>query len=113
MLNLCQMLYSPERKPSLGVIQPTLPDERSFFAPNFEVRTLEDTLAKEWWARREAWEWAKDVCKLKGSLDQNRATFFSPSHMWCLHAPSSSTPEETEFVVDSGASMRKLSRKDF
>ena len=53
------------------------------------------------------------MCANKGSLDRNRGNFFSPSDVWCLHAPSSNTPEETEFVVDSGASVRLLSRKDF
>ena len=32
------------------------------------------------------------------------ATFFSPTEMWCLPAPSETTPWEREFVVDSGAS---------
>ena len=38
--------------------------------------------------------------------------FFSPTEVWCLPAPSVIKPEEGEFVVDSGASMRRLCRKD-
>ena len=83
-----------ERKPSRGVIQATYAPGRSFLAPKFEDRTQEDTLAKERWARREAWDLAKKLYKLEGDLDANRATFFFPSEVWCLPAPSSSKPEE-------------------
>ena len=31
---------------------------------------------------------------------------------WCLPAPSTNKPEEREFVVDSGASMHMISKKD-
>ena len=39
------------------------------------------------------------------------ATFFSPSENRCLPA-SNLKPEEREFVVDSGASMHMISKKD-
>ena len=42
---------------------------------------------------------------------KNNATFFSPSENRCLPA-STLKPEEREFVVDSGASMHMLSKKD-
>ena len=45
--------------PSLGVIQPSNPQERSFFAPKFDDRTQEDTLAKERWARSAAFDLPK------------------------------------------------------
>ena len=48
------------------------------------------------------------VLKLK---EQERAAFFSPSENWCLPA-STLKPEEREFVVDSGASMHMISKKD-
>ena len=52
--------------------------------------------------------WPKTCQKLK---EQERATFFSPSENRCL--PSSTLkPEEREFVVDSGASMHMISKKD-
>ena len=38
--------------------------------------------------------------------------FFSLTEVWCLPAPSATKPEEGKFVVDSGASMHMLSRKD-
>ena len=43
--------------------------------------------------------------------EQERATFFSPSENRCLPA-STRKPEEREFVVDSGASMHMISKKD-
>ena len=39
------------------------------------------------------------------------AALFSPSENWCLPA-STLKPEEREFVVDSGASMHMISKKD-
>ena len=42
---------------------------------------------------------------------ENKATFFSPSENRCLPA-SNLKPEEREFVVDSGASMHMISKKD-
>ena len=45
--------------------------------------------------------------------ERDRATvFFSPSENRCLPAPSTLKPEEREFVVDSGASMHMISKKD-
>ena len=34
------------------------------------------------------------------------------SQVWCMPAPSLTNPENREFVVDSGASMHVLSKKD-
>ena len=59
--------------------------------------------------REAAWKLAKSVLNL---MERDRATFFSPSENWCLLAPSSLKPEEREFVVDSGASMHMISKKD-
>ena len=43
--------------------------------------------------------WRKICFELKGDLGENRATFFSPSELWCLPTPPSIKPEES--VVDS------------
>ena len=59
-------------------------------------------------AREAAWKLAKSVLKLK---EHQRATFFSPSENRCLPA-STLKLEEREFVVDSGASMHMISKKD-
>ena len=77
-------------------------------APKFEDRSQEETEWQEQGAREAAWKLAKNVLKLK---EQERATFFSRSENRCLPA-STLKPEEREFVVDSGASMHMISRKD-
>ena len=97
-----------DQNPSLGYICPGEPHERSPNAPKFEDRSQEETEWQEQGAREAAWKLAKNVLKLK---EQERATFFSPSDNRCLPA-STLKPEEREFVVDSGASMHMISKKD-
>ena len=69
----------------------------------------DDTLKQERCASREAWDLARYVYKLK---IVDKATFYSPAEAWVMPAPSEKL-EEREFVVDSGASMHMLSKKDF
>ena len=97
-----------DQNPSLGYICPGEPHERSPNAPKFEDRSQEETEWQEQGAREVAWKLAKNVLKLK---EHERATFFSPSENRCLSA-SNLKPEEREFVVDSGASMLMISKKD-
>ena len=97
-----------DQNPSLGYICPGEPHERSPNAPKFEDRSQEETEWQEQGAREAAWKLAKNVLKLK---EHQRATFFSPSKNRCLPA-STLKPEEREFVVDSGASMQMISKKD-
>ena len=97
-----------DQNPSLGYICPGEPHQRSPNAPKFEDRSQEETEWQEQGAREAAWKLAKSVFKLK---EQERATFFSPSENRCLPA-STLKPEEREFVVDSGASMHMISKKD-
>ena len=97
-----------DQNPSLGYICPDEPHERSPNAPKFEDRSQEETEWQEQGAREAAWKLAKNVLKLK---EHERATFFSPSENRCLPA-SSLKREEREFVVDSGASMHMISKKD-
>ena len=87
-----------DQNPSLGYICPGKPHQRSPNAPKFEDRSQEET----------EWKLAKSVLKLK---EHERATFFSPSENRCLPASNLKT-EEREFVVDSGASMHMISKKD-
>ena len=89
-----------DQNPSLGYICPGEPHERSPNAPKFEDQ--------EQGVREAAWKLAKSVLKLN---EKNKATFFSPSENRC-HLASSLKPEEREFVVDSGASMHMISKKD-
>ena len=97
-----------DQNPSLGLICPGEPHERSPNGPKFEDRSLEETEWQEQGAREAAWKLAKNVLKLK---EHERATFFSPLENGCLPA-STLFPEEREFVVDSGASMHMISKKD-
>ena len=97
-----------DQNPSLGYICPGEPHERSPNAPKFEDRSQEETEWQEQGSREAAWKLAKRVFKLK---EHQRATFFSPSENRCLPA-STWKPEEREFVVDSGASMHMISKKD-
>ena len=96
------------QNPSLGYICPGEPHVRSPNAPKFEDRSQEETEWQEQSAREAAWKLAKNVLKLK---EHERAAFFSPSENWCLPA-STLKLEEREFVVDSGASMHMISKKD-
>ena len=97
-----------DQNPSLGYICPGEPHDRSPNTPKFEDRSQEETEWQEQGAREAAWKLAKNVLKLK---EHERATFFSPSENRCLPA-STLKPEEREFVVDSGASMHMISKKD-
>ena len=96
------------QNPSLGLSCPGEPRQRSPNAPKFEDRSQEETEWQEQGAREAARKLAKSVSKLK---EKNRATFFSPSENRCLPA-STLKPEKREFVVDSGASMHMISKKD-
>ena len=96
-----------DQNPSLGMICPGEPHQRSPNVPKFGDRSQEETEWQEQGAREAAWKLAKSVLKLK---EKNRATFFSPSENRCLPA-STLKPEEREFVVDSGASMHMIRKK--
>ena len=96
------------QNPSLGYICPGEPHERSPNAPKFEDRSREETEWQELGAREAAWKLAKNVFKLK---EHERAAFFSSPENRC-HLASKLKPEEREFVVDSGASMHMISKKD-
>ena len=100
--------YIRDQNLSLGYVCPGESHQRSPNAPKFEDRSQEDTEWQEQGAREAAWRLAKSVLKPK---EKNKATFFSPSENRCLPA-STLKPEEREFVVDSGASMHVISKKD-
>ena len=96
-----------DQNPSLGMICPGEPHQRSPNTPKFEDRSQEETEWQEQGARKAAWKLAKSVLKLKW---QERATIFSLLENRCLLA-STLKPVEREFVVDSGASMHMISKK--
>ena len=98
-----------DQNPPLGMICPGEPHQRNPNAPKFEDRSREETEWQERCAREAAWRLAKNIQKLK---EKQKSAFFSPSGNWCLPAPPTLKPEEREFVVDSGASMHMIRKKD-
>ena len=97
-----------DQNPSLGMICPGDPHQPNPNAPKFEDRSQKESEWQERCAREAVWGLAKSIIKLK---EKSKAAFFSPSER-CLPAPSNLKPEEREFVVDSGASMHMISKKD-
>ena len=97
-----------DQNPSLGLICSGELHQRSPNAPKFEDRSQEETEWQEQCAREAAWRVAKSILKLN---EKNKAAYFSPSENRCLPA-STLKPEGREFVVDSGASMPMISKKD-
>ena len=95
--------------PSLGKIQVKHPHQRSPYAMKFEDWSHEETERQQRCARSKAWNFAKNKNKLK---ENDKSTFYSPAEEWVLPAVSTKEPQEREFVVDSGASMRMVSKKD-
>ena len=98
-----------DQNPSLGLICPGEPHQRSPNAPKFEDRSQEGTEWQERCAREAGWRLAKNIFKLK---EKHETAFFSPSENKCLPAPSTTKPKDREFVVNSGASMHMMSKKN-
>ena len=98
-----------DQNPSLGMICPGDPHQCNPNAPKFEDLSQEVTERQDRDAREAAWKMARCILKLK---EKNITAFFSPSENWCLPSPSAIKPEEREFVVDSGASMHMIRKKD-
>ena len=98
-----------DQKPSLGIFCPGDPHQRNPNAPKFGDRSQEETKRQERDAREAAWKMARCILKLKEKIKQHSSPF--PEN-WCLPSPSTIFPEEREFVVDSGASMHMISKKD-
>ena len=95
--------------PSLEKIQVKIPQQRSPYAMKFEDRSQEETERQERCARGKAWNLARNIYKLKG---KDKPTFYSPADKLIKLAASTIKPEEREFVVDSGASMHMVSKRD-
>ena len=100
-----------DQNPSLGMICPGDPHQRSPNAPKFEDRSQEETEWQERCAREAACRLAENIQKLQG--EKIKTAFFSLSENLYLPPPSNLKPEEREFVVDSGASMHMISKKGF
>ena len=94
--------------PSLSQIQVKILHQRSPFALKFEdlkkrLKDKSDVPA----------ETRGDLPNIfTSSKEKDKATFYSTAEEWFLPAATAIEPEEIEFVVDSGASMHMISRKD-
>ena len=106
---LRQASIREKKGPSLGKINVKVPHQRSPYAMKYEDRSHEETERQKRCARSKAWNLAKNIFKLK---EKYKATFCFPAKEWVLPAASTKEPEEREFVVDSGASMHIVSKKD-
>ena len=104
-----QMKIRERKGPSRCIIQKCASHERSLCAPKFEERSHEETLHQERCARKATWDLAKNIYKLKNSLT---TMFYVPGGVKAMLAPTSKRPEEREFVVDSGASVHMVSKKE-
>ena len=91
-----------------GKIQVKNLHQRSPYAMKFEDRSQEETEGQQRCARSKAWNLARHINKLK---ENDKATFYSPAEEWVLPAASTNEPEERE-LVDSGASMHMVSKRD-
>ena len=106
---LRQATIREKKGPSLGGIQVKNPHQRSPNAMKFEDQSKEETDRQQRCARSKAWNLAKSIYKLK---EKDQVSFYSPAEEWVLPAGSTKEPEEREFVVDSGASMHMVSKRD-
>ena len=106
---LRQASIRENKGPSLGKIQVKIPHQPSPYAMKFQDRSQEETERQELCARGKAWNLVRNICKLK---ENHTAAFYSPSEECVLPAASTKELEEREFVVDSGASMHVVSKRD-
>ena len=93
---------------SQGVTQHSDPHERVATLPNLNTDLWKKTFETSTMRPQSRVEMANSIHKHKA---KDKTTFHSLSEVRCLPVPSSTKPEETDFVVDSGASMHMLTRK--
>ena len=106
---LHQASIREKKGPSLGIIQVKHLHQCSPHAMKFEDPSYEETERQQRCARVKAWNLATSVHE----LDENdKATFDSPTEEWVLPATSTKELEERDFVVDSGATVHMVSKRD-
>ena len=92
-----------------GILQKSALHEHGPRVAKFGERSHEETLTQERCARKAAWGSAKNIYNLKNA---GKTTFCTPIEAKVTLAPSSTSPEEREHIVDSGASIHMLSKKE-
>ena len=106
---LRQAIVREKKRPSLGKMSVKVLHQRRPYAMKVEDRFHEETERQQRCARSKAWNLAKNISKLK---ENDKSAFNFPAEEWLLLAASTKEPEEREFVVDSGMSMRMVSKRD-
>ena len=101
--------YPRKERTIVWKIQVKNPHQQSPSAMKFEDQSQEETERQERCAQSRAWNLAKNIFRLK---ENDKATFFSPAEKCVLPVASTKEPEKRESVVDSGASMHLVSKKD-
>ena len=74
---------------SLVKMNVKVPHQRSPYALKFEDRSHEETEQQQRCARSKAWNFAKNIYKLK---DNDKAAFYFPTEEWVLSAASTKEP---------------------
>ena len=98
-----------KKGPSLEKINVKVSRQRSPYTMKFEDRSHEETERPQRCARSKAWNLDKNIYKLE---EKDKAAFYFPAEEWVFPAASTKKLEEREFVVDSGASMHMVSKKN-
>ena len=101
--------YPGKQRTIVGKNQCQSSSSAKSYAVKFEDRSHEETDRQQRCARGKAWNLAKNIYKLK---EKDKAAFYFPAEDWVLPAAPTKEREEREFVVDSGASMHMVSKKD-
>ena len=98
-----------ERKgPSRGFFPKSAPNERSRCAKNRGKITSRNHAPRTMRPRR-SMEFGANIYKLNNA---DKTTFYTSVEARAMPAQTSTSAEEQEFVVDSGASMHMMSKKD-
>ena len=109
--HLHQIQIRERKGPSRGIIQNCVP-HMSVVLAHQSLRRGHMRRLCNWKDAAAEWHgiWWTNIYKLKSA---DNATFCTSIEARAMPAPTSKSPEEREFVVDSGASVHILSKKEF
>ena len=95
--------------PTHGAIQTRPQNQRNPNALTFEERSIEgDEIATE----KQLRFYTNTVCWVPGSYSENRHKFFKPNPASSVSSPWKATSEAGEFIVDLGALLHTMSKKN-
>ena len=96
MWNVQAKFGETKKGPPLTLCSHPIPTCEVYLISNSRIAFKKETQKQERRARREACDLAKQAYRIRGSLEQKRDTFCSPSLDWCLPSPSTIKQEENE-----------------